>query len=344
VLLAKRSRQVSTFAGCWAGISGYIEGDEPLHRALVEVEEECGIERSGLTLIRAGQPFVVADAATGRKFLVHPFMFRVSNPQAIRHDLEATRFEWVEVNELLERRRQPTVPQLYEAFAAVWPPGGATEATATPPNLPAFANRLLRLLLDRRTYPDATASVEYRETHISWIFLTDRYVYKVKKPVRFEFLDFGTQDARRRACEEEIRLNHRMAPLVYLGVVPITDEGNGRLALAGTGSVVESAVKMRRLPAERMLDELIRRGQLTADDVSSLAAALAQFYDDAPPLTLPTLDYRRRVEHHVRENLAELSTPAHGLPADLVRRVHQGQHSCSPVAPRFSIAAFAMAA
>lgn len=325
MLLAQRSSRVSTFAGCWAGISGYVESDEPLHRALVEVKEECGVERSKLTLVRVGQPLLATDPATGREFLVHPFLFRVADPQAVRRDWEATRFEWVEVEELLSRRRQPAVPQLYEAFAAVWPPPGGTEATADRPHRSADSDRLLKLLLDPRTYGNGTASVELRETHISWVFLTDRHVYKVKKPVRFEFLEYGTPEARRRACEDEIRLNRRLAPHVYLGVVPIVDRGNGRLTLAGEGPAVEWAVKMRRLPADRMLDELIRGGRLTADDVASLAAALAKFYDDAPPLTLPTPDYRRRVEHHVRENLAELSLPDHDLPADLVRRAHQGQ-------------------
>src|SRR5262245_59114834 len=114
--------------------------------------------------------------------------------------------------------------------------------------------RLMAALGDPAAYPFAVATVEVRQTHISVVFLAGSLAYKVKKPVEFSFLDFSTLAKRRHFCEEEVRLNRRLAPDVYLGVVPValTDAGP---RLEGEGEVIEWAVKMRRLPDEATLDE-----------------------------------------------------------------------------------------
>jgi translation initiation factor 2B subunit (eIF-2B alpha/beta/delta family) len=122
VLLALRSEQVSTYPAYWAGISGYLEGNDPLAWSLVEIEEECRLPRRHLTLRASGTPLEVRDEALGLEFRVHPFLWHVADPSLVRADWEAARFEWVEVDELLQRRRQPTVPMLPEAFEQVWPP------------------------------------------------------------------------------------------------------------------------------------------------------------------------------------------------------------------------------
>src|SRR5438270_1798519 len=83
------------------------------------------------------------------------------------------------------------------------------------------------------SYPRLTTTVTVVETHISWVFLTDQYVYKLKKPVRFAFLDYSTLELRRAACTEEVRLNSRLAPGIYLGVVPITRDTSGQLHVGG---------------------------------------------------------------------------------------------------------------
>lgn len=119
VLLAQRSQAVSTFPGHWAGISGYIEHESPLERALIEIEEETGIPRTDVVLRGQGEPFVVGQ---GRCFRVHPFLFSVAPDCSPRHDWEAQRFEWVSVDDLLADRLQPTVPKLSEGFRRVWPP------------------------------------------------------------------------------------------------------------------------------------------------------------------------------------------------------------------------------
>lgn len=122
VLLALRSDAVSTFPGHWAGISGYVEGDDPLDRALVEIREETGLPRASVTLRRVGLPLVVEAPAHGRQFQVHPFLFSVEEGATPRHDWEAARFEWVDLSDMQRRVRTPAVPQLYEAFERVWPP------------------------------------------------------------------------------------------------------------------------------------------------------------------------------------------------------------------------------
>ncbi|HEY5776754.1 MAG TPA: hypothetical protein VIS57_11750, partial [Xanthomonadales bacterium] len=104
------------------------------------------------------------------------------------------------------------------------------------------------------SYADHTDSVEVVETHVSWVFLTDRFVYKMKKPVLLDILDLRTLGQRHRNCMEELRLNRRLARDVYLDVLPLTVNDPGQLELAGAGEVVEWLVKMRRLPRECMLD------------------------------------------------------------------------------------------
>lgn len=177
------------------------------------------------------------------------------------------------------------------------------------------------------TYPERPKTVELIETHISHVFLTDELVYKLKKPVRYEFVDFSTLQARRQACEDEVRLNRRLAPHVYLGVVPIvwSDREGPRWQDATALPPVEYVVKMRRLPQAQMLDAMIAQHRLTPDHVARLAARLAEFYSAARPLTAHPWDYLRDFEHHIRANRQELLDPVYELPLALVKRVHAAQ-------------------
>src|SRR5437660_775641 len=124
--------------------------------------------------------------------------------------------------------------------------------------------RLLEALSSPDAYKDPVTAVEVRQTHISAVFLAGLYAYKIKKPVLFDFLDFSTLEKRHHFCAEEVRLNRRLAPDVYLGVVPVTAAGQ-RLQVEGVGEVVEWAVKMRRLPEEATLRERVRRGEVGVD-------------------------------------------------------------------------------
>lgn len=125
-------------------------------------------------------------------------------------------------------------------------------------------------------------SVEARETHMAWVFLADDRAYKLKKPVRYPFLDYGTLEARQAICAEEVRLNRRLAPETYLGLARLTAEPDGTLAIDGTGRTVDWLVEMRRLPAERMLDRAIASGTATREAVESVADRLAGFYRAVP--------------------------------------------------------------
>ena len=113
---------------------------------------------------------------------------------------------------------------------------------------------LIAALSDPAAYPGSAPvdAVEVHQTHISVVFLAGRHAYKIKKPVVLEFLDYGTLERRRRFCEQEVRLNRRLAPSVYLGVVAVTRDAKG-LRMEGHGEVVEWAVKMTRLPEEATL-------------------------------------------------------------------------------------------
>ncbi len=181
------------------------------------------------------------------------------------------------------------------------------------------------LLRRPATYPDAPGRVDVVETHMSWVFLTDRYAYKMKKPVRYDFLDFSTLALRRRDCEEEVRLNRRLAPDVYLGTVPLTRDASGNLHLGGEGEVVEWLVKMRRLPAERMLDHMIRQRSVQEADVRELALLLARFYRGCPPVELSAEQYRAGFTNALQLTLRELSVPDYALPRRLVGQLHAAQ-------------------
>ncbi|MGB8330035.1 MAG: AAA family ATPase [Polyangiales bacterium] len=125
------------------------------------------------------------------------------------------------------------------------------------------------------------AGFELVETHISWVFLGATEVFKVKRPVDLGFLDFTSVDLRRMACDAEVRLNRRLAPQTYLGVVPITVDPAGIHRIGGEGTIVDWAVQMRRLSMERRADELLRAGRLEPTQVDELAAHIARFHRDA---------------------------------------------------------------
>jgi aminoglycoside phosphotransferase family enzyme/predicted kinase len=134
----------------------------------------------------------------------------------------------------------------------------------------------VRALLDPAAYPHPVERVQLIQTHISYVFLAGDHVYKVKKPVDFGFLDFSTIGKRRYYCRQEVVLNSRLCPDTYLGVSRIRQR-DGRITLDGKGAIIEYAVHMRRLPADRMMDRLLESGTLTHDMVRALADKLADF-------------------------------------------------------------------
>ena len=172
------------------------------------------------------------------------------------------------------------------------------------------------LLKAAATTDNRDATVRVIETHISWVFLAGAFAYKLKKPVRFEFLDFSTRDLRHQACLEEIRLNKRLAPDVYLSVLPITQASDGGLALSGDGKPIDWLVQMRRLPADNTVDVLLRERRLTPAHVQAIANHLAQFYASLSPRPITAEEYRCRFDRHIRANAADL---LNALPSDRAR-------------------------
>ena len=181
------------------------------------------------------------------------------------------------------------------------------------------------LLCEPDTYPDRPTRVDALETHMSWVFLTERHAYKIKKPVRYDFLDFSTLALRKQDCEEEVRLNRRLAADVYLGTVPLVRDAGGTVRVGGEGEIIEWLVKMRRLPAERMLDHMIRQGTVRETDIRNLAATLARFYQGCPRVALSGAEYRAEFAQTLEVNLRELSVPDYDLPLGRIEAVHAAQ-------------------
>ena len=165
-----------------------------------------------------------------------------------------------------------------------------------------------------QSYPDRPARVDAIETHMSWVFLTERFAYKLKKPVRLPFLDFSTLGARKHACEESLRLNRRLAPDVYVGVVPLCRRAGGELSLEDDGEPVEWLEKMRRLPADSMLDRAIAARTVGVEHVRRFSRVLAAFYRDAAAESIAPDAYRARLRDDIEDNHAALTEPMWQLP------------------------------
>jgi aminoglycoside phosphotransferase family enzyme/predicted kinase len=138
---------------------------------------------------------------------------------------------------------------------------------------------LLAALTDPAAYP-RPAPVEVRQTHLSVAFLVGDTVYKIRKPVNLGFVDFTTLDDRKHDCDEEVRLNRRLAPQVYRGIVPIMIE-NGRVQVGGQGELIEWAVEMVRLPDDATLKARIAGDEATVPQIEALAHRLAEFHRTA---------------------------------------------------------------
>ena len=157
-------------------------------------------------------------------------------------------------------------------------------------------------LRDARCYPHAVAKIELCETHISWVLLTGEYAYKIKKPVKLSFLDFSTLAARKHFCEEELRLNRRFAPELYLGVVPITGDAQSP-TIGGRGPVLDYAVKLKQFRRENELENLVAANQISLEQIIRFGESLAAVHATLPTVSGVSPDTFRRV---VADNTSEL--------------------------------------
>jgi len=135
----------------------------------------------------------------------------------------------------------------------------------------------IQAMLQPEFYSHTVEKCQLIETHISWVILTGQFAYKIKKPANFGFLDFSSLEKRKFYCEEELRLNRRLAPDIYLAVIPITGDKND-LELNGEGNVLEYAVKMKQFPQEIELDNVLNRGELNNQIIDSTAALISDFH------------------------------------------------------------------
>ncbi len=165
---------------------------------------------------------------------------------------------------------------------------------------------LVSSLLHERAYAHPVENIRLLDTHISWVILTGNFAYKIKKPIRLEFLDFSSLEQRRHFCEEELRLNRRWAPDLYVEVVPIS----GSFAdpkVGGEGEPIEYAVKMLQFPQSAQLDAQLDAGLLTDADMIALAERIATQHGTIPACTqLSEKDTLRLVRHPMLENIEHL--------------------------------------
>ncbi len=156
-------------------------------------------------------------------------------------------------------------------------------------------------------YDPSPERVELVQTHASWVFLAGDYVYKVKKPVDFGFLDFSSRAKRRFCCEEELRLNRRLGGDYYLRVVEVVKR-DGAYSFGGDGLVVDYAVVMRRLPEQFLMRTLLAEGKLDAGQLEAVAALLHSFYEAAEVFKDGRFGSREKVGFDVEENFSQTET------------------------------------
>ena len=177
------------------------------------------------------------------------------------------------------------------------------------------------------SYPDKTTAVDVVETHMSWVFLTDAFAYKLKKPVVYDHLDFSSLKARWQNCEEEVRLNRRLAANVYLEVLPLVKNAGGQLELAGVGVIEEWLVKMRRLPAHLALDACIRQRNIPEQAFVRMAEKLGRFYLGCQPEKMQPREYRERYARNIINAIADLVPAQQMIPMDIVQAIFRKLHA-----------------
>jgi len=186
---------------------------------------------------------------------------------------------------------------------------------------------LVAALKSPEAYPSTVGpvgEVGFLETHISLLFFAGPRVYKVKKPVDLGFLDFTALEDRERFCADEVRLNSRLAPGVYLGVVPVVRDAGGRIRMTGDGEVVEWAVEMVRLPSERMFDRMLARGEIDNSHIRAVVERLTRFH--AAVATGPGVDEHGAPEA-IAANVEENFEQIRGFVGPIG---HDGEASLSP--------------
>ncbi|MDH5718094.1 MAG: gluconokinase [Spirochaetia bacterium] len=135
-------------------------------------------------------------------------------------------------------------------------------------------------LLNKDLYGAGNKEINLIQTHISYVIITDNFVYKIKKPVQFSFLDFSTLDKRKKYCYKEVELNKRLSPDIYLGVLEIK-KFNNKFNYGKTGDTIDYCVKMKRIPEDKMMINLIKNNKITKEHIQKTASLIANFHKKA---------------------------------------------------------------
>jgi aminoglycoside phosphotransferase family enzyme len=201
-------------------------------------------------------------------------------------------------------------------------------ANSTPPlsgDTPVSLDEKLCFLSAPENFGKGTKSLEIMQTHHAWLFFTDRLVFKMKKPFQYGRIDYSSLEARHHMCNEEYRLNRRLAKHTYLGVVPLVINRHERLELDAEGRAVEWLVKMRRLPQLQMLHIAAPRGMVCERDIRCLMQKLLRFYRQAPVIRFAKCAYTASLRERLAELRRELLRPRFALAPKLIHDVTERQ-------------------
>lgn len=186
-------------------------------------------------------------------------------------------------------------------------------------------SKKISFLKDPENYAEHPGKIDVLETHMSLLFLTEDHVYKMKKPVKFDSIDFTTPDSRLFNCREELRLNRVLAPEVYLSLVSLNYDKIGNLSLDGPGRAVDWLVKMKRLREENLLKNALLNQKVNMQHLKRAAEKLAQFYHSRKPVAWEVGFFFQRLEKKIRENHSILTHPEFGLPKDVLEEILEKQ-------------------
>lgn len=143
----------------------------------------------------------------------------------------------------------------------------------------------IQQLIRNKAFPDSARKSELIETHISWVILSDYYAFKIKKPLKYSFLDFSTIEKRLYYCKRELLLNTRFAPQMYLGIIPVMSAKGGFSIGTQEGKVVDYALMMKRMDMSRLMSQKLETGSVRLNDILQVADTVAQFHLSAPVVT-----------------------------------------------------------
>lgn len=176
-----------------------------------------------------------------------------------------------------------------------------------------------------QNYLHTTDKIIVKETHMSWVFMVNGFVYKLKKPVKYSFFDHRTLESRFNNCSEEVLINQQLGGDIYIGIVPLTLSNNGALQLEGAGKIVDWLVKMKRIPEENMLDYAIEHECIDENNVRRVARLLTEFYQTSLPVFISTRRHSKKLEADIFYNYNALCSPLFGLSHLLLKELTAGQ-------------------